>query len=135
MKINKLYLILSFLLGTLCASDDYFYQKGKKVYITPLESVQLYSVSESSSKNNIRYVKTQYNKTLGYYDEILLKTTADIETILKNYNLNLTKKLTSTIYLVRVKDKDMILDISNRMYEDKDIQFSHPNFMKKVDKR
>ena len=135
MKINKLYLLASFTFCSLSAGDDFFYQNGKKVYINPLNTVNSYSINVSSIGSDVRYFTTQDNDILGLDDEILLKSSVDITLIIKKYNLTLLKKITSTIYLVQVINKNMILDISNRLYEDKDIEFAHPNFRKKVEKR
>ena len=133
MKINILSLII--FLTSLYSSDNYFYQNGKKVYISPVQQVKTFSLKSASTVSNIKYFTTPQNKTVGVSDKIIIKTTANIDTILKNYNVTLVKQLTKYIYLLKVKDTSTILDTANRLYEDKTVKYAHPNFTKQIDKR
>ncbi|MCK5293739.1 MAG: hypothetical protein KAJ49_03735 [Arcobacteraceae bacterium] len=134
MKINILLFTLIFTF--LYSSDTYFYQNGKKVYISPVQEVKIFSLKATSTQSNLNYFTTPNNKTVGVNDEILIKTSStNIDNLLIKYSLTLVKQLTKNIYLLKVKDKSTIFDISNRLYEDKTVQFAHPNFTRQIDKR
>ena len=132
---KSIILSLSLLFTFLYSSDNYFYQNGKKVYITPVKQIKSFSLKYVSTPSNITYFTTPQNKTLGVSDEILIKTTANIDNLLIKYSLTLMKQLTINLYLVKVNNKTTLLDTANRLYEDKSIQYAHPNFIRQIDKR
>ena len=137
MKTN-IYLITLLFSTILFAKDNYYYQGGKKVYLLATQEVKTYSLNEdTSSTTNIKYFSTSKNKIVGVTDEILLKIddNTDINTILTKYDITLVKQLTQNLYVVSVKDSTTILDTANRLYEDTQIKFAHPNFIRKIDKR
>lgn len=114
------------------ASDLYYYNNHKKVFLTPQESNQTSVYNKSvANPHAIKYFKTNSSIILGIGDEILIKT-KKIEIILQKYNLVLKKKLPLDIYLVSVKNSSETLDTANKLYEDSDILYAHPNFIRQV---
>ena len=90
MKINIL--LFTLILTSLYCSDNYFYQNGKKVYLSPVKEVKSFSLKSTSTTPNLNYFTTPKNKTVGVSDEILIKTTpANIDNLLIKYSLTLVK--------------------------------------------
>lgn len=127
-----LFLIMS---TYLIASDLYYYNNHKKVYLTPQDSNQrVLQYRSVSNPHAVRFYTTTNNVVVGINDEILIKT-KDIDAVLDTYEVKLKKRITSQIYLLQVKDNNLTLDISNQMYEDPDILYAHPNFIKQIHER
>lgn len=128
--------IAAFFFSTyLIASDMYYYNNNKKVYLTPQESNQSSFQNKSApNPHAAQYYKTSSNTIVGISDEILIKT-KDIDAVLYKYDVVLKKRITSDIYLLKVKDSTLTLKISNQMYEDSNILYAHPNFIKQIHNR
>lgn len=128
-------LLLSLALISLNGKDAYYYQNSKKIYISPIKQIKNFSLKSVSSPSTIIYFKTMQNNILGMNNEILIKTNIDIKIVLKKYNISLVNQITKNIYLLKTIDNSNVLDVANSLYEDDDIEFSHPNFTKKIQTR
>lgn len=122
---NK-FLIVFILFASIFASDDFYFTKGKKVFIKK---------SHSRGLDNV-YIG-EHNTTLKVSGEIIVnfKNIALKDKIKKKYNLIEIKNLYDNIYLFKVKNIEKTLDIANKIYENEDVIFSHPNFKIKPQKR
>ena len=131
MKIKILFVVL-LLATSLVGNEQFYYQNNQKIYLHPIEN-------NLATRNisNIKYFKTKDNIKLGVIDEILLKIYEDknIESIIKQYNLVLLKKVIPKVYLVKVLSKIQTIDISNQLHNDIRIKYANPNFLKEVKKR
>lgn len=127
---------IAFLLSTyLIASDMYYYNNNQKVYLTPQESNQSRLQNKSvPNPHAAHYYKTSSNTQVGITDEILIKT-KNLDAVLHRYDVTLKKRITSDIYLLKAKESALTLDISNQMYEDSNILYAHPNFIRQIDNR
>ena len=125
-------ILLAIFLQFIFANDQYYYNNGIKHYLTPInQTVKIRSISNNSKQ----YFKTNNNIIVAVKDTILIKlkkSNISIDNILERYNISLIDKLTNKIYLLKIKNFQDIFDISNLLYNDKDIQYAHPNFEKKV---
>ena len=135
---KKINILLISIFITLNGSDLYYYQGGKKVFLSPVtKTTSIIRSTNSSTENtniNFNYFKTSNNIVLGVNNQIIIKTTK-IDEVLEKYNLQLKKKLFSNVYLIELEDKDLTLDIANLLYQDSDISYAHPNFTKQINKR
>lgn len=131
------YIYALLLLTSIVYAEQYYYQKGKKVYLSPTKSKSSISRDVNSSINQINYFKTPQNVLVGVRDEILVKfkNTQNIQDIQITYSLSLVKQLSKTMFLFKVKDYLRTLDVSNSLYEESDVEFAHPNFLRSVRKR
>lgn len=129
---KKSILFLTFLLFA-NASDNFYYQDGKKVKLIPLQSIQKFS--KINTKKTINFYKS--NKiVVGVTDKIIVKLKQDnIEKYLLDFNLTKVKKLGKNLYLLKVSDSDKTVDIANKLTKAKGVIYAHPDFIKKMRKR
>ncbi len=123
MKIVLFFIVLT---QFLYASDNYYYKNNKKVTIIP-------TVSLLRATSTIDYYKNDRGIVLGVSDKLILKLQDgnDIQDYLLEFNLIIEKLLAKNLYLLRVKDKSLTIDISNRLSEKEDVLYAHPDFIKK----
>ena len=109
-----------------CANDNYYYKNNQKVTITATNSI-------SRSNTNIDYYQNNQGISLGVTDKLIvkLKDVKDLEQILNKFNLTLEKTLSKNLYLLKTTNKNLTIDISNRLSEKEYIEYSHPDFIKK----
>ena len=75
---------------------------------------------------------------LNFNNQILLKCNQNIlckEYIIKKYLFNNISKLTNTIYVVTLKNKNNIQNIANELQNDNNIIYAHPNYIKVIKRR
>lgn len=123
------------LISLLNAEDNYYYQNGKKIYIKPSSVFQTFSLNNETLVNTKSYVQIENNTSIQITNQILLQTNNGISTIIEKYPIKLLKTITPNIYLVEVDTNQSVLSIANRLYEDKNILFAHPNTIKKIENR
>lgn len=122
---KRLFLLL-FLYQSLMASDNYYYKNNEKVTLSPKNSIL-------RSDALIDYYDTDKGITFGVTDKIIVKAKncTDVEKYLNDFNLTIEKELGTGLYLLKVTDKSLTIDISNRLSEKDDIEYAHPDFIKK----
>jgi len=126
-------LLIFSLLFSIVGAQDFYYKNKTKVFLTPVDENT--TLSRSSQRNtDILYYTTPTQKLVGVKNEIIVQT-KHLESTLQNYGLTLVRELAKDIYLVCVDQKSKTLDLANKLYEDPDIEYAHPNFYKKVQKR
>ena len=127
----KILFIIMILFVSFVLSDQFYYDRGKKIYLKVV----------NESQSNIRLLQdttTYYTNSagikLGVDDTLIitLKNNKSIESLLDKYNLVLIQALSNTIYLVQVKDNAKIFEISNKLYHEINVQSAIPNFTKKI---
>lgn len=125
-----IFLGIIFMITSGCASSNYYYQNGEKKVITPLNNKQ-------RSQNNMLFFKNKEGIELGVSDSILVKflNTSNLDFYIQKYKLTLVKELSKNLYEFKVENKSLTLDIANKLYEQNDIKYAHPNFYKKRFKR
>ncbi len=121
---NIIILIALFQFG--CASDNYYYKNNQKVSITPNTSI-------SRSDSSMDYYENEKGIVLGVTDKLIvkLKDTNSLQKYLNKFNLTLEKTLTENLYLLKVENRSLTIDISNRLNEKEDVKYAHPDFIKK----
>jgi subtilisin family serine protease len=105
---------------------DFYYSGGKKHIIKKIKTPR------SISNRSIDSYMTDDGTKLSVNNQIIvsfsdISVQKDVE---KRYNLHLLKKLTSKMYLYSVKDASKTVEIANSIYNEKGVQFSHPDFIK-----
>ena len=133
MKVKFIIIIFS---QMLFSKELYYYQNNKKVYLYPIEN-NIEKRVVSNGLNKIKYYKTSKNIKVGISTKIIIKfvKNADINKIIDKYKIKIEKKLTDSIYVVSVNDFSETIKVANRLYEDKNIVYAHPDFIKKINKR
>ena len=133
---NIIGLISTFLLVSfLNANNTFYYENNKKVYLTKINTDIKNTKIRTARHNNISYYKTSTNNYLGVKDRILIKTKKNINSIIQKYSCTLIRSITSRIYLIKIDNNSDIFDIANKLYEDNDVIYAHPNFIRKIQKR
>lgn len=131
---KQIILFLTFLLfANASASDNFYYQDGKKVMLIPMRSIQKFSKIDSNKK--IHFYRSN-RIVVGVTDKIIVKLEQDnIEKYILDFNLTKVKKLGKNLYLVKVKNSVKTIDIANKLTKTKGIKYVHPDFIKKMRKR
>jgi len=107
-------------------ASDYYYKNNQKINLTPLNI-------SSRDMSYIDYYKDDKGITLGITDSLIvkLKNSKDLEHILSSFTLSLEQVLSENLYLLKVTDKSLTIDISNKLCKEEYIEYSHPDFIKK----
>lgn len=110
-------------------AGDFYYEYGKKVMIS--------KSYENRDHNGIKYYENSMGQKIGVKDEIIIKCKENIpcQNGLKKYNITSVGRLSDTMYLVKVPKGKNIFTLSQKLYNDKSIEFAHPNFIKKRTRR
>lgn len=112
-----------------CASD-FYYEKGQKVDVTQLKE-------QRDSKDSVTYYKTSTGHKVGVTNEILVQCKADVNCtdVLAKYETLSVSNLSETIFLVSVDQEKNVFEVSRTLYDDRDIEMAHPNFVKAKERR
>ncbi|MDO8454304.1 MAG: hypothetical protein Q7S59_07020 [Sulfurimonas sp.] len=126
MKSLMIFLMLLLQYGS--ADDTYYYKNNHQVAITKIPITNSYRDSST-----IDYYKTDNGVTLGVTNKIIVKiaSESDIKKYLNAFNLTIEKELGKNLYLLKAENKSLTLDISNRLSEKEDVEYAHPDFIKK----
>ncbi|MDX9744490.1 MAG: hypothetical protein RBT59_11765 [Arcobacteraceae bacterium] len=126
---KKTFLITIALTQLTFASDNYYYQNSKKIHLT-----QVIAPSNDLLKNNLNldYYHNENNITLGVGDKIIVKIKEGviIEELLTPFHLSFEKILSKNLYLVKVANKNVAIDIANRLSEHLEVEYAQPDFHK-----
>ena len=124
-------ILLIILFNTTIFADTYYYEYGKKVTLTELKGIR------ALNDSNTTYYQNSAGQKVGVKKEIIAKCKngTSCKDIFKKYNLTQIQNLTSKIILITLnKDQDPF-DISQKLYAQENIEFAHPNFVKRRKKR
>ena len=127
------------ILSISCANESY-YKKGQLV---ELQAIELSKDANGSSLNynktdlSIRYYKTLSGKKLGVTNQLLIqcKESVDCPKLLDTFNLSNYSKLSDKIFVVIIENGDDVFSVSRALFESKEVEFAHPNFIKEKRKR
>ncbi|MFA6192875.1 MAG: hypothetical protein WC665_11080 [Sulfurimonas sp.] len=125
---KNLLLLFILLLQYSSADDSYYYKNHQRVTITKIPSAATHR-----SSSIIDYYKTDNGITVGVTDKIIVKfyTDSDIKKYLDEFNATIEKELDKNLYLLKAENKRLTIDISNRLSEKDDVEYAHPDFIKK----
>jgi len=126
-------IVISSILFFANASDNFYYQKDKKVLLTSIKSTQLRTFQKINS-TQIDYYKTEKGHTVGISKEFIVKIKEEkaLEDLLKKYSIVVKKRLAKNLYLMETNSTQETLDVSNQLYHDVNVSYAHPNFIKKI---
>ena len=118
-------LLLTSLLYSLCFSDSYYYNNGKKVAITS---------SNFRDLSNKVYIDENERKLI-LTDNIVFKVKegVDLVKLQSEFDIKIIKKYSDTLFLAKAKDS--IIDRANALFEDSRTIFAHPDFITEVNRR
>jgi len=129
-SVKKAAVVLTLFIQLGFASDNYYYKKNEKVTLTPNDTAFRASA-------RVNYYINENGTVLGVSDMLLLKLKrhADLKKYLNEFNLTTHKSLGKNLYLLKSSDKNLVIDIANRLNEKDDVKYAHPDFIKKAIKR
>jgi hypothetical protein len=109
----------------------HYYSYGKLTKLTPLKDTR------RVANHDIKYYTNKAGQKVGVKNEILAKCKSKIPCleIFEKYNFEEVEQLTSKLIFIKLKKDQNPFDISNELYQNSDIEFAHPNFIKKRYKR
>ncbi len=128
----KYYILFTIsILSSSLFAQNYYYEFGKKVTLTPL-------LEKKSTNTNLKYYINDKKQTVAIItNELIVK--CDEYTlnnkILNTYNIKEKEKLGKDLYLLRLFNTQNIFDLANTLIKDKNIEFAIPNMIKKIKKR
>ena len=119
---RKIWFIMA--VSSILSSEEFYYEYGKRVDIS--------LVSETRAVNGVSYYKSSTGQKMGLRDEIILKCKSGVECrdSLSKYKFLSIKNLSDSLILVRVRDTKSIFKISQELYNEDNIEFAMPNFIK-----
>ena len=109
-----------------CASDSYYYQNSKKIGLSSVKSI-------SRSNSKIDYYQNERGTVMGVTNHLIVKfkNIKNLNHYLSEFNLAIEKILGKNLYLLKTINKSLTINISNRLSEKADIEYSQPDFIKK----
>ncbi len=121
---------------TALLSQDFYYNNNKKIYLTPLDTHYSSAFKAQSGVDEITYTN-QNSQTLKTDGTLIvtLNDDVDLDTFLDKYSLTLIKNVPDRYILVKCENINTVLEISQKIYKDKDVKVSSINFKKKYFKR
>ncbi len=127
----KIIVVILLLLLNVFAHDNYYYKNDKKV------TIEVFSPQSRVNSNGLKYYKNQNGITIGISNKLIIKfkSLENIDIYKDRFDLLIVKKLSTYLYLLKTRDKNLTIDTANRLNEMDDIEFAHPDFVKKRRKR
>jgi hypothetical protein len=122
---------------SLNASNHFYYQNNKKVFLTPLEISQNFQKIDSNQTDKIHFYKTAKGQIVGISKELIVKIKEEkvLDSLVVKYQVIVKKKLAQKLYLMEIKSTEKTLDICNKLYQENNVSYAHPNFIKRIVKR
>ncbi|NQY21860.1 MAG: hypothetical protein HRT40_11255, partial [Campylobacteraceae bacterium] len=83
------------------------------------------------------YYKNEEGITLAVNNRLILKlkNKGNFDLYLNEFNMIIIKQLSSNTFLLKVQDKSLTLETSSFLSLKEDVEFSHPDFIKRRFKR
>lgn len=131
---NKIIISLLGLTLVGCASN-FYYENGKKITVTKLESSEIQK--KISSDDEVAYYKNSKGHKIGVKDDILVecKEKIDCREVLSKYETTSVRSVSDSIFMVKISKDKNVFEFSQKLYEDADIKIAHPNFRKEKKRR
>lgn len=119
---------IAFLMQGCYGNEMYYYKKDSKIKLEKNYD----NITRTNS--NMDYYTNEQGVKLAVTNKILvkLKENTNIENILAKYQLSFEKKLGKNLYLLSTQNKSQTLKKANALHEDKNIEYAHPDFIKKT---
>lgn len=113
------------------ASDTYYYKNNQKVPLTKNSDFLL------RSNSTVDYYKNNRGIIMGVTDRLIvkLKDINELESYLSEFNLVKEKELGDNLFLLKTQNKNLTIEISNRLNEKESVEYAHPDFIKKSMRR
>ncbi len=124
-------LLASMAFSISASAQEFYYHNNQRI--------QLKQIPKLSHKNSnaIKYYQNEQGNILGITKQIILKISdeSQIGLYAMEFNLSIEKKLTRTLYLVKVSDKNLTLETANNLSLKEGIVYAHPDFIKRRESR
>ena len=123
---------LLFLLPLLLFSQEFYYYKGgKKRALTPIERGKL------RSYDTTLYFRDKIGIKLGVTNKLLvkLKESVLIVDVEDRYRVRFVRKVTPKILMFEAESPMECINVANKMVENKDAVFAHPDFISTKQRR
>jgi len=121
-------LFIPFILSSLFA-DSYIYQNGQRVELVELKDKRSATIRYFKNSQTKREVGVSQNLLISFKDGV------DEKAILNQYNLVKIEDLNSFTTLAKANSIDEAIEICNALVEADLVNFAHPDFLKKIEKR
>ena len=121
----KILIITTFFTTLVNASTLYYYEEGVKVDVTKLDTYTQYDYYQNSN-----------NQKIGVNNTIIVKFSSniDVSDIESKYDVSLDKMISTNVYVFDVNSNN-VFTTSSKIYEDENVEFSNPNFIKQRRRR
>lgn len=129
MKIFVLILFSFYVYG----NEIFYYDRGEKYYITPLDR----NLTQRSLRESKKEYINKQGKELKLNDTIIVKFKSKtyIEEVISQYKLSVFKTYKNNILVFKVYSDDDPIKIANDIYESGVSEYSYPNFSRKSNLR
>lgn len=121
-----------FIVCSLFATNDFYYESGKKIELKPQLSQQ-----NLNTQNEILQYETTDGKTLKFKNELLVqcKKNAYCEDDFSDLVITDYEELATGYFLIKINSDQNIFNIAQQLYLKDDIETAHPNYVKNKMKR
>jgi len=122
----KKIIYLLFAISSTLYSLEYYYQNSQRIYLTKVEQ-------KFRSDSTRQHYIDDNNISFSIKDEIIIeldKKKVTIDQLIKKYPIQISKKIGNRFYLCRVENRSIIFDVAAKIYQEKGVNSSHPNFRK-----
>ncbi|MCJ8326400.1 MAG: hypothetical protein MJK08_04790 [Campylobacterales bacterium] len=125
-------IILLFIINILNANEFYYYKNNQKVLLNSVNKITTRTLNY-----DLDYYKNKDGIILAVNNRLILKlkTNSNLDFYLNEFNMRKIKKISFNTYLLEVKDKSLTLKTSSLLSLKNDVEYSHPDFIKRRYKR
>ncbi len=129
---QRVVILYFFIICQFSYAEKIYYNKNKEdVYL------KKYTNTKISKSLNVDYYINEKDIVVGITDKLIVKfsNTINLQKYLEVFRLKVEKKLSNKMYLLITENKNKTVEISRELNKKEDVQYAHPDFIKKIKKR
>ena len=129
---KRVILLYLFIIFQFSYAEVIYYDEHKKdIYL------KKYTGKKMFKSSNVDHYINEKDMVVGVSDQLIVKflNITNLEKYLEEFHLKIEKKLSNNMYLLITQDKNETVEISRKLSGKKDVQYTHPDFIKKIKTR
>jgi len=107
--------------------QDYYYEFGKKVKLTPITNYR-----DLECCDGVLTYKTEDGRVVKFKNEIIvkLKDGVDPKKLFEEFNITNFSKLANKTFIIKVPCEENLLSLAKKLYESNQVKYAIPNKIK-----
>lgn len=124
------YILLSIILISVGFCENSYYAYGNKITLTPTKSIK-------TKGGVVAYYKDSRGNEVGVTNEILIECADESQChkLFTKYGITQSSQLSTTLYLLKTPQNKNPFDLSRELHGEGGVTLSHPNFIRKKERR